>query len=66
MFFALSFNRLSTEPSVLYCRKPITMAREKQHSEIDSVGVGAMTSVMTVIICNIIYSLHLGLRNCIY
>ena len=30
MFFALSFNRLSTEPSALYCRKPITMAREKK------------------------------------
>lgn len=43
MFFALSFNRLSTERSALYCRKPITMAREKKHSEIDSVGVGAMT-----------------------
>lgn len=43
MFFTLSFNRLSTGPSALYCRKPITMAREKKHSEIDSVGVGAMT-----------------------
>lgn len=30
MFFALSFNRLSTGPSALYCRKPITMAREKK------------------------------------
>ena len=30
MFFPLSFNRLSTEPSALYCRKPITMARGKK------------------------------------
>lgn len=32
MFFALSFNRLSTGPSALYCRKPITMAREKKNT----------------------------------